>query len=102
MPSTHAVASPSTFYFPAGKNYRTGATMSLAEIDALPSGTRMLVGYKSAGPVSPKRPAFLLCGVAWNRGDTYYWDPALRTIRSGDEITERSIPRGAMVFFRKD
>ena len=97
-----AVASPSTFYFPPKKDYRAGSTMSLAGIDALPAGTRMLVGYKVAGPVSPKRPAFLLCGVAWNRGDTYYWDPAARTLKSGEEITERSIPRGAMVFFRKD
>ena len=97
-----AVASPSTFYFPPRKDYRAGSTMSLTRIDALPSGTRMLVGYKVAGPVSAKRPAFLLCGVAWNRGDTYYWDPAARTIRSGDEIEERNIPKGAMVFFRKD
>jgi len=97
-----AVAAQSTFYFPVGKNYRPGATMALSEIDALPSGTRMLVGYKAVGPVSPKRPVFSLCGVAWNRGDTYYWDPARRTLRPGDEITERTIPKGAMVFVRKD
>ena len=97
-----AVASQSTFYFPERKPYRAGATMALSEIDALPSGTRMLVGYKAVGPVSPKRPVFSLCGVAWNRGDTYYWDPERRTLRPGDEITERTIPRGAMVFVRKD
>ena len=45
---------------------------------------------------------FALCGVAWNRGDTYYWDPARKTLKAGDEITERSIPKGAMVFVRKD
>ena len=97
-----AIASQSTFYFPEGKPYRTGATMSLSEIESLPSGTRMLVGYKAVGPVSPKRPVFSLCGVAWNRGDTYYWDPARRTLRPGDEITERTIPKDAMVFVRKD
>ena len=97
-----AIASQSTFYFPEGKPYRTGATMSLSEIESLPSGTRMLVGYKAVGPVSPKRPVFSLCGVAWNRGDTYYWDPARRTLRPGDEITERTIPKNAMVFVRKD
>lgn len=97
-----AVAAQSTFYFPERKPYRAGATMSLGEIDALPSGTRMLVGYRVVGPVSPKRPVFSLCGVAWNRGDTYYWDPARRTLRPGDEITERTIPKGAMVFVRRD
>ena len=97
-----AVASQSTFYFPAGKAYRPGATMSLSEIDALPPGTRMLVNYKAVGPVSAKRPVFSLCGVAWNRGDTYYWDPARRTLKPGDEITERTIPKDAMVFVRKD
>ncbi len=97
-----AVAAQSTFYFPAGKTYRPGATMSLLEIDALPAGTRMLVGYRVVGPVAAKRPVFALCGVAWNRGDTYYWDPARKTLKAGDEITERSIPKGAMVFVRKD
>lgn len=95
-----AVAAASTFYFPPGRPYRAGATMSLAEIDALRSGTRMLVGYRVAGPVSAKRPVFSLCGAAWNRGDTYYWDPDRKTFRAGDEVDERSIPRGAMVFFR--
>ena len=76
--------------------------MPRSEIESLPSGTRMLVGYKAVGPVSPKRPVFSLCGVAWNRGDTYYWDPARRTLRPGDEITERTIPTNAMVFVRKD
>ena len=97
-----AVASQSTFYFPPGGNWRPGATMSLSEIDALPAGTRMLVGYKAVGPVAPKRPVFALCGVAWNRGDTYYWDPARKTLKPGDEITERNIPKDAMVFVRKD
>ena len=62
----------------------------------------MLVGYRVVGPVAAKRPVFALCGVAWNRGDTYYWDPARKTLKAGDEITERSIPKGAMVFVRKD
>jgi N-acetyl-anhydromuramyl-L-alanine amidase AmpD len=97
-----AVASPSTFYFPEKRGYRAGATMTLAEIDALPSGTRMLVGYRVVGPVSAKRPAGKLGGVAWDRGDTYYWDPARRTLKPGDEITAKTIPKDAMIFLRKD
>ena len=96
-----AVADSGTFYFPPKKDYLRGSTLSLSRIDALPSGTRVLVGYKVAGPVAPRRPAFALCGLAWNRDDTYYWDPARKELKSGSDITERSIPKNAMIFYRR-
>ena len=74
--------------------------MSLAEIAALPKDTKVLVGYKSAGPVTAKTPVFSLCGAKWNKPDTYYWTAAGGLV-PGDRITERTIPKGAIVFFRK-
>ena len=94
------IAASSTFYFPPGKDWAAGATLTLAQIEALPAGTKMLVGYKSGGPVSGKRPVFAICGPAWNHPDTYYWDPARRRVVSGDDIDEKNIPKGAMVFWR--
>ena len=94
------VASSTTFYFPPGKDWARGSTLSLAQIDALPSGTKMLVGYKTGGPVSAKKPVFAICGLAWNHPDTYYWDPARRKVVSGDDIDEKNIPKGAVVFWR--
>ena len=75
--------------------------MTLDAISALPAGTKVLVGYRVVGPVSGSRPVFSLCGTAWNHSDTYYWDPAAKTLTSGEDVSERNIPKGAMVFIRK-
>ncbi|MBQ9726490.1 MAG: hypothetical protein IJV65_03185 [Kiritimatiellae bacterium] len=92
---------PSTFpRRPPGKPWAAGSTLSLAQIDALPAGTKVLVGYKSAGPVTARTPVFSLCGPKWNSPDTYYWTSAGGLV-PGDRITERTIPKGAIVFFRK-
>ena len=96
-----AMAASSTYYFPPGKKYAAGSSMTLAAISALPSGTKVLVGYRVVGPVSGSRPVFSLCGTAWNHSDTYYWDPAAKTLTSGEDVSERNIPKGAMVFIHK-
>ena len=94
------IASSSTFYFPPDADWSAGSALTLAKIEALPAGTKMLVGYKSGGPVSARRPVFSICGPAWNHPDTYYWDPARRRVVPGDDIDEKNIPKGAMVFWR--
>ena len=96
-----AMAASSTYYFPPGKKYAAGSSMTLDAISALPAGTKVLVGYRVVGPVSGSRPVFSLCGTAWNHSDTYYWDPAAKTLTSGEDVSERNIPKGAMVFIRK-
>lgn len=94
-----AMAASTTFYFPPNADYCVGSTLSLAAIDALPDGTRVLLGYKQGGPISAKNPVFSICGTRWNQEDTYYWTKS-KGLVSGDEITERSIPSGARVFYR--
>ena len=90
-----------TFYFPAGSGgkYMAGSSMKMSEVEKLPNGTRMLVGYKVGGPISASRPVFTICGIKWNRPDTFYLDRSGK-ITPGDAINERNIPKGAMVFFR--
>ena len=95
------IAASSTFYFPPGEDWSSGSSLPLSRICALPSGTRMLVGYKSGGPVSAKRPVYSICGGAWNSRETFYWDPDKRTMVQGDGIDEKNIPKGAMVFWRR-
>ena len=95
-----AMAATSTYYFPPGRPYAAGSTLSLAGIAALPKGTKVLVDYKVAGPVTAKAPVFSLCGSKWNHPDTYYWTSAGGLV-AGDQVTDRTIPKGALVFFRK-
>lgn len=95
-----AMAATSTYYFPPGRPYAAGSTLSLADISALPSGTKVLVDYKSAGPITAKTPVFSVCGSKWNHPDTYYWTSAGGLV-PGDQVTDRTIPKGALVFFRK-
>ena len=95
-----AVAATTTFYFRPGKPYAAGATLQLAEIAALPAGTKVLVDYRVAGPVTAKTPVFSLCGNKWNHPDTYYWTSAGGLV-PGDQVTDRTIPKGALVFFRR-
>lgn len=94
------MVSSSTFYFPPGGGCFAGATATVDAIEALPAGTKLLVGYKSGGPVSAKRPVFSICGPSWNHPDTYYWDPVHARVVSGDDIDEKNIPKGARVFWR--
>lgn len=96
-----AMLASTTYYFPKKGPYQSGAELSLAAVDALPVGTRMLIGYKVVGPVTPRKPVFSLCGPRWNRSDTYYWDKTGHLV-AGDEIGERSIPEGAFVFIKAD
>lgn len=96
------VSSYSTIYFiPSTKQkYRHGSAMKAAEIAALPSGTKMLVGYSVGGPISARLPVFNICSVKWNRPDTFYMDQSGKLI-AGDEINEKNIKMGAMVFYRQ-
>lgn len=95
------VASRSTLYFSSNSagTYRHGSSLTLAEIDALPAGTKMLVGYSVGGPVSSRLPVFNICSVKWNRPDTFYLDPSGKLV-SGDQVDEKNIQVGSMVFYR--
>ena len=95
-----AMAASTTFWFPPSKPYAAGSSLPLADIAALPAGTKVLVGYRCGGPVSAKNPAFSICGKRWNRPDTWYWTRAGGLV-SGADVTERTIPKGAMVFYRE-
>ena len=97
-----AAADTTTYLFPDG-SVRTGAELSAEpegrrRLEPLPSGTRVLVGYVSAGRVTPRRSLARLAGERWNQPSTYYRIPG-GTIRTGAEIGTRRVPTGTLVFF---
>jgi N-acetylmuramoyl-L-alanine amidase len=92
------------YFFPRGL-IRTGAEIkSKAFLRRLfsmpPKGTRVLVGYIYGGYVRKERTAVRIAGRKWNYPSTFYRLPEGRVI-SGDEIDDRHIPAGTLIFVMK-
>ncbi len=89
-----------TIYFLADGRVKQGNELTDAQLRALPSGTRLLVGYAHGGYVTARRSAFDICGEKWDYASTYY-RLADGALKSGDQIDAKSIPPRTMVFFRQ-
>jgi len=87
-----------TIYFLKDGRVRQGSEMTREQVDALPSGTRILVGYVHGGYVTAKRRAFDICGSKWNAPTTFYRLNDGRVL-TGEQVTEGTIPPMTMVFF---
>ena len=87
-----------TIYFLPDGRVRQGDQMSRGELDTLPEGARMLVGYVHGGLLTARRRAYEVVGAQWNLASTFYRYPD-GSIRSGLEVDEKSIPERTMVFF---
>jgi hypothetical protein len=87
-----------TIYFLNDGRVRQGNELSHEQIEKLPEGTRLLVGYINGGYVTAKRSAFDICGTKWNAPTTYYRFTDGRML-TGEQVTEGSIPPMTMVFF---
>ncbi|MGA0332899.1 MAG: N-acetylmuramoyl-L-alanine amidase [Kiritimatiellia bacterium] len=94
-----AIQRESTIYFLRDGRVRQGTEMSAEELFSLEEGTGILVGYVHGGVIRANRRVFDICGPRWNLPTTFYRLPD-GTIKRGDEINERSIPLGTMVFFQ--
>jgi len=89
-----------TIYFLADGRVRQGSEMTRAQVEALPPGTRMLVGYLHGGYVTAKRSPFDICGAKWNSPSTFYRFSDGRVV-SGEQVRSGSIPPMTMVFFQR-
>ena len=87
-----------TIYFLADGRVKRGDELKAGELNSLPPGTRMLVGYMYGGYITAKRSAFDICGKKWDFPSTFYRlnDGSLRP---GTAIRENAIPKNTMVFF---
>jgi len=92
------VMAATTIYFLKDGRVRQGSELTAGEVEALPPGTRMLVGYVHGGYVTAKRSAFDICGAKWNAPTTFYRFSDGR-ILTGEQVSEGSIPPMTMVFF---
>ena len=89
-----------TIYFLPDGRVRQGSELTEQQVDSLPDGTRMLVGYVHGGYVTARRSAHDIAGAKWNHATTFYRRPDGR-ILSGDRMTESSIIPMMMVFFQR-
>lgn len=93
-----------TIYFLPSGMVRTGRELQRSSsgrrlLDALPSGTRVLVGYIYGGHVKGRRLPVQIAGIKWNYPSTFYRLPGGQ-ILSGDAIDATSIPRGTLIFYQ--
>lgn len=94
-----SLAQDTTIYFLTDGSVKQGSDLTAAELLALPPGTGMLVGFVHGGSIRANRRAFDICGPRWNLPTTFYRLPD-GEIKSGDEMNERGIPNGTLVFFQ--
>jgi N-acetylmuramoyl-L-alanine amidase len=92
-------ASKTTVYFLPGGQVKTGDQFAQGDWSKVPNKTLMLVGYTNGGYITAKRSAFDICGARWNEPSTYYRF-ADGSLKPGDRVSEKSIPRNTRVFFR--
>jgi N-acetylmuramoyl-L-alanine amidase len=100
-----ASTSATTIYFFPNGFIRTGAELKKNRSNRKllknpPKGTRLLVGYVYGGYVRNRRRPSSIAGEKWNYPSTYYRCPD-GSILSGDDITEKSVPGGTLVFYQQ-
>jgi len=99
-----ASADTTTYLFPSGE-VRSGAELQRVadgrdRLERLPAGTRVLVGYVNRGKVARGESVIQTAGNRWNDPRTYYRTPSGR-VRSGEEIDQRRVAPGTLVFLRQ-
>jgi N-acetylmuramoyl-L-alanine amidase len=99
-----AFASETTIYLLPSGMVRTGHDLHRRRstrrlLEALPAGTRVLVGYIYGGHVKRNRLPSRIAGRKWNYPSTFYRLPD-GTILSGDEIDDSQIPPNTLVLFQ--
>ena len=89
-----------TIYFLKDGRVRQGTELDRGQVDALPEGTRLLVGYVHGGYLTDRRRAFDVCGEKWNAPTTFYRFNDGRVV-AGDRVREGTIPPMTMIFFQR-
>ena len=91
--------SPSTFYItPEGKYFR-GSEMTVEKLAALDGKTKVLSGYKVAGPVTATTIIYNITEGQWKKSSTFYLAPNGK-LTTGDKVDATKIRSGTMIFFK--
>jgi N-acetyl-anhydromuramyl-L-alanine amidase AmpD len=91
--------SKSTIYFFTDGRILTGKQLSKSELNSLPIGTKVLVGYVYGGKVDKDRTAYSIVGKDYNLASTFYRFPDGKVL-TGDDVDGNKIPKGTIVIFR--
>ncbi len=89
-----------TFYVTPSGAYFNGGEITPERLAAFDGGTKVLAGYRIAGPLTAGTLLWNIAGDAWNRPDTYYLFPD-GALRPGDKVNAGRLPLNTMVFLRE-
>lgn len=104
LAGTASTSSTTIYFFPDGL-IRTGAELNRRRsykklLNNPPEKTKVLTGYVYGGYVKSRRPPTSIAGVKWNYPSTYYRYPDGKIV-SGDDINDKDIPVGTLVFYQR-
>lgn len=86
----------STFYFFPGGRLKNGREIS--DWDGLPSGTKMIIGYRGPYKITSHRSLLKIVGKRYNQNETVYYFPN-KNIICGDAVKDfRRLPGKVLVF----
>ncbi len=89
-----------TYYItPDGKDF-TGADLTPERVSDFKEGTKVLAGYRIAGPLTANTVLWNIAGPAWNSAETYYLFPN-GTLKSGDKVNAGKLPLDTRIFLRE-
>ena len=87
------------YIFPNGK-IKMGSQIS--DWDGLPSGTRLIVGYRGPYHITSAKPPIKIAGERYDDRDTVYLFPD-RILRTGNRIADfKALPKGVHMFLSVD
>lgn len=92
------------YVLPGGRVVEHAELMASAQgrrtLARLPSGTKVLHGYRNAGRISARRPPSVVCGPRWRHPSTLYRLPGGKLV-PGDRVRATHLPKGTVVLIRR-
>ena len=89
-----------TFYITPSGTYFNGSELTKERLATFEEGTKVLSGYRTAGPLTAGTLLWNLAGDAWNKPDTYYLFPN-GSLQTGDKVNAGKLPLNTLVFLKE-
>ena len=89
-----------TYYITPSGAYFNGSELTKERLASFEEGTKVLSGYRMAGPLTAGTLLWNLAGEAWNKPDTYYLFPN-GSVQPGDKVNAGKLPLNTLVFIKE-
>ncbi len=89
-----------TFYITPSGTFFAGSELTQERLAAFEEGTKVLSGYRKAGPLTAGTVLWNLTGDAWNKPDTYYLFPN-GSVQTGDKVNAGKLPPNTLIFLKE-